>query len=296
VTPGETPRESIAFHAYRSVAALARALPEAQGRRLFRLAGRVACRLAPRMRSVVAHNQAQVLGRAPEDPIVRAATRQAFESYARYWFDSFRFPVTPSEDVAARFEAVGADHLWRALQEGRGAIVALPHVGNWDAAGPWLRSMDRPIVAVAEQLRPARLYDLFVANRSAGGVEIIGLGDDGIGRRLTAKLSEGYIVALVADRDLTGRGVEATMFGRVRRLPAGPAQLSISTGAPLLVTPVYQVAGGWRCVMSPPLEIERSGDRRADAAALTRRMGEEFERAIAAAPADWHMFQPAWED
>jgi lauroyl/myristoyl acyltransferase len=48
--------------------------------------------------------------------------------------------------------------------------------------------------------------------------------------------------------------------------------------------------------MSPPLAIERSGDRRADAAALTRRMGEEFERAIAAAPADWHMFQPAWED
>jgi lauroyl/myristoyl acyltransferase len=24
-------------------------------------------------------------------------------------------------------------------------------------------------------------------------------------------------------------------------------------------------------------------------------MAEEFERAIAAAPTDWHMFQPAWE-
>jgi lauroyl/myristoyl acyltransferase len=29
--------------------------------------------------------------------------------------------------------------------------------------------------------------------------------------------------------------------------------------------------------------------------ALTRRMAAEFERAIAARPVDWHMFQPAWE-
>lgn len=86
------------------------------------------------------------------------------------------------------------------------------------------------------------------------------------------------------------------MFGKRRRLPAGPAFLSLTTGAPLLVTPVYQTERGWRCVMTPPLVVEPTGDRRADVAALTARMAEEFERAIAAAPTDWHMFQPAWED
>jgi lauroyl/myristoyl acyltransferase len=29
---------------------------------------------------------------------------------------------------------------------------------------------------------------------------------------------------------------------------------------------------------------------------LTQRMADEFERSIAAAPSDWHMFQPAWQD
>ena len=48
--------------------------------------------------------------------------------------------------------------------------------------------------------------------------------------------------------------------------------------------------------MTPPLVVEPTGDRRADVATLTARMAEEFERAIAAAPTDWHMFQPAWED
>lgn len=292
----ETWQETLAFHLYRSAAWLARTLPETIGRRMFRLAGLLAFELAPHMRSVVARNQAQVLGRAPGDPLVRTATRDAFASYARYWFDSFRFAVVSPERVAARFTTIDAHHLWDALDAGRGAIVALPHIGNWDAAGSWLRALDRPAVAVAERLRPERLYDLFVANRASFGVEMFGLGDAGIARALASKLEAGYIVALVADRDLTGRGVEVTMFGRARRMPAGPALLSLTTGAPLIVTPVFQTECGWRCVMTSALEIEPTGDRRADVRALTQRMAEEFERSIAAAPTDWHMFQPAWED
>jgi KDO2-lipid IV(A) lauroyltransferase len=292
----ETVHETAAFHAYRSAAWLARTLPERLGQRAFRLGGRVAFDLLPSVRGVVARNQAQVLGRSPGDPIVRAATREAFDLYARYWFDSFRFAVTPHHEIAARFESVDAHHLWDALGEGRGAIVALPHVGNWDAAGPWLRSLDRPIVAVAEQLRPARLYELFVANRTASGVDVVGLGTPGIGRTLAGRLADGWIVALVADRDLSGRGVEVVMFGRRRRVPAGPALLSITTGAPLIVTPVFQTEPGWRCVMTRPLTIEPTGDRRRDVTSLTERMAAEFERAIAAAPTDWHMFQPAWGD
>jgi phosphatidylinositol dimannoside acyltransferase len=293
---GETRRETIAFHVYRSVAWLARTVPEGAGMRMFQLGGRAAFELSPASRAVVARNLAHVLGRHPADPIVRSATRAAFESYARYWFDSFRFAVTPVDEVASRFESIGDDHLWRALDDGKGAIVALPHIGNWDAAGPWLLSLGRRVVAVAEQLRPPRLYDLFVENRASIGVEVVALGENGIGRALAGKLAEGNIVALVADRDLSGRGVEVTMFGVRRQLPAGPALLSLTTGAPLIVTPVYQTERGWRCVMTPPLTIERTGDRRADVRALTRRMAEEFERAIAAAPTDWHMFQPAWED
>jgi KDO2-lipid IV(A) lauroyltransferase len=292
----ETVRETVALHLYRAVSWLARSLPDGLGRRAFRLGGRLACDLSPATRAVVAGNLAPVLGRPPNDPIVRAATREAFDSYARYWFDSFRFAVTPPDEVASRFDSVGAHHLWEALDAGHGAIVALPHVGNWDAAGPWLRSLGRPIVAVAEQLRPPRLYDLFVRNRAAFGVEVIGLGDPGIGRTLARKLEGGTIVALVADRDLTGRGVPVTMFGRLRRLPAGPALLSLTTGAPLIVTPVFQTDRGWRCEMTPPLTIEPTGDRRSDVVALTERMAREFERAISSAPTDWHMFQPAWEE
>jgi KDO2-lipid IV(A) lauroyltransferase len=100
----------------------------------------------------------------------------------------------------------------------------------------------------------------------------------------------------VSDRDLTGRGVDVTMFGRTRKLPAGPALLSITTGAPIVPTAAYQTLEGWRCVFRPPHSVEPIGDRRKDVVALTEAIAAEFERMISAAPSDWHVFQPGWPD
>jgi lauroyl/myristoyl acyltransferase len=47
--------------------------------------------------------------------------------------------------------------------------------------------------------------------------------------------------------------------------------------------------------MSAPLQIERTGRMRDDVTALTRLLAADWERAIAAKPTDWHMFQPAWD-
>ena len=49
-------------------------------------------------------------------------------------------------------------------------------------------------------------------------MEIVPLTNDGsTGARLVEMLADNWVVALVADRDLGGRGVECEMFGRIRR-------------------------------------------------------------------------------
>jgi KDO2-lipid IV(A) lauroyltransferase len=117
-----------------------------------------------------------------------------------------------------------------------------------------------------------------------------------VGPQLMELLADNWVIALVADRDLTGRGVEVEMFGAPRRLPAGPALLSVMSGAPLMACPVYTTDSGWHSRIGRPLEIEATGETRADVTALSHVLAREFERAIAAKPTDWHMFQPAWED
>src|SRR2546428_12727816 len=90
----------------------------------------------------------------------------------------------PWNEVDRRFRATGVEHIDQGLAARRGVIVALPHMGNWDAAGHWLAGRGYPIVAVAEELRPAGGYELFYRHRRALGVRIASLprgGGEGAG-------------------------------------------------------------------------------------------------------------------
>lgn len=295
-TDPETRRETLGYWGYRSAEWLAMSLPERTGRRVFETLGRVAHRRLHGVRATVAANQARVLGAEPSDARVDHATREAFELYARFWFDAFRIRTMPEKEFNERIVVIGVENIDRALEAGKGCVCALPHMGNWDAAGHWFGANGYRIAAVAEELRPPRLYELFLRHREELGMRIVGLTKEGhVGQQLKQLLSENWMVALVADRDLTGRGTEVEMFGATRRVPAGPALLSLSSGAPLVVCPVYTRDDGWEVRIEEPLEIERTGVIREDVAALSRLMAERFERAIAAKPTDWHMFQPAWD-
>jgi phosphatidylinositol dimannoside acyltransferase len=290
----ETLTERAFVLAYQVLGRVARAVPEKTGRAGAARLGRLSYRLSPRARGVVAANQAQVLGRPVDDPLVVASTIEAFMLYARYFIDSFHLPELNDEEIVARVDCDTEYRLHDAAAAGKGGICALPHLGNWDAAGRWMKAIGLPALAVAEELKPRRLYDLFVELRTSIGMDVVGLSDPTVGRKLAIALGENRIVALVADRDFTGRGVEVEMFGRKRTIPAGPALLSLTTGAPLIVTPTYTTPTGWRIEIREPLTIEPTGDRRADVSALTILMARSFEEAIAAAPSDWHMFQPGW--
>jgi KDO2-lipid IV(A) lauroyltransferase len=287
--------QRLSISLYTTMERVATRWPERPARALFRSYGAVGFRLLPKLRATVARNYAQVLGLPPGSDLVQGAVREGFDLYARYWYETFAVRTWSKEQMDRRFRVEGGEHMANAIAAGHGCIVALPHMGNWDAAGKWVAGHYK-IVAVAEVLRPPQMYELFLRHRRDLGMEIVPLTEDrSAGLQLAQLLADNYVVALVADRDLGGRGVECEMFGRIRRLPPGPALLSLTTGAPLLSCPTYTTDDGWVCRMSPPLEIERTGVMRDDVTAMTRLLAADWERAIAAKPTDWHMFQPAWD-
>jgi lauroyl/myristoyl acyltransferase len=279
---------------YRFMSWLGPILPTRSGRSADESAGRLFYGLASGARVTVAANQAQVLGRPVEDPLVRASTREAFALYGRYWFDTFHVLGWSDERVVDSFRFEGIEHVEKGMADGKGVVIALPHTGNWDVGGRAMGLRIGPVVSVAEHLKPERLFELFLEHRRQLGMEIIDLASDHVGRQLTQRLEQNRIVALVADRDLSGGGVEVEMFGRTRRMPAGPALLALSAGAPLLSGPTYTTKDGWVEVLTP-VSIEPTGKRKDDIVALTRGLAAAFEQAIAAAPPDWHLFQPGWE-
>jgi KDO2-lipid IV(A) lauroyltransferase len=289
--------DRMAYFTIRSTEWLGMRVPRPVGLTLANVYFRAYYARADEQRQVVERNLSRVLGHPPESPLVQSATRECFRLYARYWYETFALRTMPAEEVNRRFTVDGIEHADRALAERTGIVLALPHMGNWDAAGHWLCLNGYRMTAVAEELRPRSVFDLFLRHRRALGMGIVPLSEGSrVAETLIRLLSENHIITLVADRDLTGRGVQVEMFGAPRLLPAGPAMLALATGAPLCVCAVFTTPEGWHTVIGPPVQIERTGQMRQDVVALTRVIAAGFERFIASAPADWHMFQPAWDD
>jgi phosphatidylinositol dimannoside acyltransferase len=271
---------------------LVRTLPEPLAFALGAVGGRAYRRLDRGRREALAANLAQVLGPAAGPRELERAVRRGFTSYGRYWIEAFRLEDLTAAQIRERLRIEGRHHIDDALGQGRGAIFASPHIGNWDAGGAWLAASGYPATAVVERLRPVELYERFATYRRALGLELLPL-DDGSEtlRGVIRALRAGRLACLVCDRDLTGGGLEVRLFGAAARMPGGPASVALRTGATLLPCAVYhdRRPGRWRAVVRPPLAFEPSGDSRSDVAALTQRLAEAFEGLIAAAPTQWHV-------
>jgi phosphatidylinositol dimannoside acyltransferase len=274
-----------------------RRLPEPVAFAFGRLGG-VAWYLADRRRrEVLRDNLRHVLGPGTSRSALERAVWRGFASYGRYWVEAFRLEDLPHDEVVRRMDFDGREHLDAAIASGRGVIFAAPHIGNWDFGAAWLGVNGYPASAVVERLRPAELFERFAAYRRALGIEILPLSDGPETLRAVLRvLRAGRLALLVCDRDLTGGGLPVTMFGAPTTLPGGPASLAVKTGALVLPCAVYQAGrrGRWLAVCRPPLEVHPTGDARADAADLTRRLAAEFELLIARAPEQWHVLSRYW--
>lgn len=278
---------------YRMAAALAEAVPGRIGSPIVDMMAKAFALAPTRRRRMVLRHMRRVLGQDAPDSELQAAATGAFRSYARYWHEAFRLPARATTQLLDGCQVEGLEHVADALAGGTGVVLAVPHLGNWDVGGAWFASRGYPMAAVVEQLEPARLFEWFFDNRRAVGLEIVPLGPQASAECLRLLARPG-IVALLCDRDLSGAGLEVEFFGEGTRLPAGPAMLSLRSGAKLVAAACYFTPTGHRVVLRPPITVERQGRLRADATRLTQLLAVELEGMIRAAPEQWHLVQPNW--
>jgi KDO2-lipid IV(A) lauroyltransferase len=220
--------------------------------------------------------------------------RETFESYGRYWAESFRLPGTSAADLDRRMSLEGREHLEAAIAQHRGVIFALPHLGGWEWGGFWVSAvLGRPLSVVVEPLAPPSLFTWFKSLREQLGMHVIALGPDA-GAQVVRALKDDHIVCLLSDRAIGEGGVEVEFFGERTLLPAGPATLALRTGAPVLPCAVYFDGPSHHGVVRPPLAVERHGRLRDDVNRITQDLAHELEALIRRAPEQWHLLQPNW--
>ncbi|WP_250445808.1 phosphatidylinositol mannoside acyltransferase [Actinotalea sp. C106] len=240
-----------------------------------------------------------------DDVELRRLSRAGMRTYLRYYGEAFTLGRLSREQVSARVRAEGAEAVRAETEAGRSVVLALAHQGNWDLAGAWATVHLAPVTTVAERLEPAEVFEEFVRLREGIGLTIIPLdaGREVFRDLVRAVRAGGTLVPLLADRDLTSRGVEVELLGEAARVAAGPAALAASTGSVLVPTTIRherlrgarrRAAGArWGIVIRfhPPIPPEAGVPRSVQVEQLTEQWVAALSRDIAEDPTHWHMLQ-----
>ena len=229
-------------------------------------------------------------------PADAALLRAGIASYVRTFWEVLALPRWSRADVLDRIELVDEPRVRDAFAS-TGAVVALPHSGNWDLAGAWACLTGMPVTSVAEQLGTQE-YAAFLAFREGLGMEILSHRAPDVVGTLVEHVRRGRLVCLMADRNFSGRGVEVDFAGRRVTMPVGPALVARRSGAALV--PAVAHYGGeplrrgsrMRLAIGPVVPT-RPGDD--GLVAMVQGCADFFAEVLQGHPEDWHLLQPFFD-
>ncbi len=251
-------------------------------------------------RRVTIENYAQILGSSTDDPRARRLARLSWRDFGRYVSDFFYLPNTTSAAVLARMKdetpAPGAFALVdEALAHGKGALFVSAHYGAYDVAGVLLAT-HTPINLLIEPLPDPRMNTLWQEQRKELGLGVISI--EKTPRQILRVLQQNGSVAVALDRPLPpGEGVPITFFGRRCWVPGGIAQIALKSGAAIVPGFCYYdeaFSDTYYLYAAPVIYPVSTGDKRADAIALTQKMYDAIEEVVRRRPEQWAMFRPFW--
>ena len=269
---------------YRVLSGLFGLLPEPAIRRIGEGLGWALSFVAGGRRHMAERHMRRVAG---PDADAEKLARELFASYGRYWAETFWVRRRRTKEMLEHTSVEGTAIVERLRPTG-GLILALPHLGNWEAAGLQGAALGLDLVAAAEALPNPLISDWFIRQRAMFDIDVV-LVEKGASTRLLAQLQQGKTLALPSDRDLGGKGIPVKFFGETTTLPAGPFVLAKRTGAPVVPVATYFRQGrGHRFVVEEPL------DAAAGLEGMAQELADHFERFIRAAPTQWHVLQPLW--
>jgi lauroyl/myristoyl acyltransferase len=231
------------------------------------------------------HNLEVATGQDCDEALLEAAVASHFRMLA----EMFVLPRFTRDEITTAVVTSGEHHLRDAFAHA-GAVVALPHSGNWDLAGAWACSTGMPVTTVAERLQSEQ-FAAYLRFRESLGMEVLAHDDTASMGRLVAAVRSRRLVCLVADRDLGGSGVPVAWgsSGATASLPAGPAIVARRTGAALVPAVCSYLGDQMEISFGPPVPAAPGRDGLVQ---MTQQLATYFATRIARRSQDWHMFQP----
>jgi len=272
-------------------------LPPAVSHWLGHVATWIACKTMRQGTAAVIDNLRAVRPDASAEALRRLALA-TYRSYARDTVDFIRCLQMDRATFEPLTNLAGGAVLEAVRAEGRGAILATAHYGNWEMGGLLARLLDHPLTVVVLPEVSDQVNRLRQRFRASWGIDTIEVRQSmETPLKIRRLLSENRLVAMLLDRHVGRDRVKVRFLGREAYFLRTPALMSYLTGAPLVPSFVERGADGrFTAVVEQPIYVSHDGDRDTNVQAATQQYASHLESRIRAHPEFWYQFYSYWQE
>ena len=186
--------------------------------------GKLAYLVLASRRRIAADNLRRAFKDELTDDRIREISKKAFVNVARTTIEFARQPILNHERILKMVVASeGREHLDRAIEMNKGAILISGHFGNWELLGGWAAALGYPLDFLVGHQHNQKVDEMFVSFRRALGVGIIPVGV--AARRVIKSLRSGRMVAVVSDQHAASGGIVVDFFGRPASTTGRPGRI-----------------------------------------------------------------------
>ena len=257
------------------------------------LGGRIGRVIGPRLKvtGLARRNLSRAFPeRTPEE--IEAIIGDMWDNLGRTAFEFPHLDRLRFYEADSIVEVTGAENIDFLKDDGKPGIFFSGHLANWETAAISVVQRGLPIHLIYRAPNNPRMERLF-NHRHPGAGELIRKGPLGA-RRALARLKEGGHLGILADQKMND-GIPVPFFGRDAMTAPAVAQLALKFNCPVVPVRVERLGGArLRITHFPPMEIEKTGDRHADVAALMARINALLEGWIRERPAQWLWVHNRW--
>ncbi len=183
--------------------------------------------------------------------------------------------------------------LGEVLSEGKGAVIMVPHSGNWYMAAWAMASRGLPLSAVAARQRNPYV-DAWM-ERSYGSIHVIERGSASTMRDVLGIIRSGRGFAILPDLRVPQEDVTVPFLNGTANVSHGGAMFAVATGAPIVVAVMRRE--GCQHVFDHLATLRpnpAAPDRRVEARRLTAEAMRLFDVALKRHPGQWFWYNKRW--
>lgn len=254
--------------------------------------GNFAWLVIPRKRKVLAHDQIVACLGVTEKEAERIA-KASVVRFGPMLFEVLRFPVI-KKDPQAYVRIEGLEKLQQGMAEGRGAVIASAHSGNWELMGGAFAMAGIPLVGVAMKQKSSGSDRFINEYRTLIGMHITY--KTGV-REMFDMLKKGWAIGLIMDQDTNRHdGLVLDFFGQPTNCTPGAASMARFQDVPIFTSFMHRDAQGRHTLfVEGPFHVEKTKDKREDVRQMTQFLTHEIEKHVRRYPEEWFWLHDRWK-